>query len=269
MSNIDWDTPEIAMRYDRNGDNQFRKGNMLIEMMGIGKGDNVLDIGCGTGKQAIYVAGIIENSGSLLGIDPSSHRIRLAREKCSPDISSYVRFMVGQAENLEKIPGNSINHAYFCSSFHWIDDKEVALSEVFRVLKSGGKVGMSTRDRSHQSSFTRTANTVLQKYGVETTTGFHHGQTKTVTADELHLMLSEAGFADITIIPKKIPWKYVDSSQPPKMSERVERILSGVPDNLKEAIKTELMEELPAISETGNSMSEQVSLFVTAKKPEN
>jgi ubiquinone/menaquinone biosynthesis C-methylase UbiE len=118
MSEIDWDTPEIAVRYDKNSDHQFLKGRALIEMMKITKGDAVLDIGCGTGRQAISVAGIIGTSGRLTGIDPSSHRIRLAREKFTGDQTGNVRFLVGLAENLRSVPDRSIDHAYFCSSFH-------------------------------------------------------------------------------------------------------------------------------------------------------
>ena len=39
MSEIDWDTPEIAVRYDKNCDHQFLKGRALVEMMGIATGD--------------------------------------------------------------------------------------------------------------------------------------------------------------------------------------------------------------------------------------
>ena len=64
MSEIDWDTPEIAVRYDKNCDHQFLKGRALVEMMGIATGDTVLDVGCGTGRQAVYVSWIIGPSGS-------------------------------------------------------------------------------------------------------------------------------------------------------------------------------------------------------------
>ena len=67
-------------------------------MMGISNGDTVLDVGCGTGRQAVYVSGIIGSSGRLTGIDPSSHRIELAQEKFARDPKGNARFLVGQAE---------------------------------------------------------------------------------------------------------------------------------------------------------------------------
>jgi ubiquinone/menaquinone biosynthesis C-methylase UbiE len=118
MSQIDWDSMESAARYDRNCDHQYRKGQILIEMMDIKKGESVLDAGCGTGWQAVNVSGIIGPSGRLMGIDPSSYRIELARRKFSENSTGNIRFLVGQAEDLHAIPDNSIDHAYFCSSFH-------------------------------------------------------------------------------------------------------------------------------------------------------
>ncbi|MCO5381146.1 MAG: class I SAM-dependent methyltransferase [Methanosarcina barkeri] len=40
----------------------------------------MLDVGCGTGRQALNVAEIIGPAGQLTGIDPSSYRIELARK---------------------------------------------------------------------------------------------------------------------------------------------------------------------------------------------
>ncbi len=104
MSEIDWDTPDIAVRYDKNCDHQYLKGQSLVEMMGISNGDTVLDVGCGTGRQAVYVSGIIGSSGRLTGIDPSSHRIELAQEKFARDPKGNARFLVGQAEDLSSVP---------------------------------------------------------------------------------------------------------------------------------------------------------------------
>jgi len=73
MSEIDWDTPEGAESYDQNCDHQFLKGQTLIEMMKIHTGDSVLDIGCGTGPQAINFSAITGPADRLMDTDPSSH----------------------------------------------------------------------------------------------------------------------------------------------------------------------------------------------------
>jgi arsenite methyltransferase len=180
MSEIDWDTPESAEIYDQNCDHQFPKGQTLIEMMKIKDGDSILDIGCGTGRQAVNVSGIIGPSGKLTCIDPSSHRVELARKKLGGDPLNNVCFLVGQAEDLSAIPDNSINHAYFCSSLHWIDDKKIALCETFRMLRPGGRVGMTTLDRDSPSMMRILVDPILAKYNIKRSRELHRGIKKSM-----------------------------------------------------------------------------------------
>jgi arsenite methyltransferase len=270
MSEIDWDTPEGAESYDQNCDHQFLKGQTLIEMMKIHTGDSVLDIGCGTGRQAVNVSRIIGLSGKLTGIDPSSHRIKLTREKFGEGSISNVSFLLGQAEDLKSIPDNSINHAYFCSSFHWIDDKKKALLEAFRVLQPGGRVGMTTLDRGTPGMMKTLVDPILAKYNITRSYELHQGISR-VDAEELHNLLSETGFACISVEPRAIAHKY--RSQEEFMRRLQERdslgsLLKDIPDEIKGKIKQELTEELAKIQTSPLVESGIVTLFAIATKPD-
>jgi ubiquinone/menaquinone biosynthesis C-methylase UbiE len=269
MSEIDWDSPESAARYDRNCDHQYRKGRMLIEMMNIKKGESVLDVGCGTGRQAVNVSEIIGPSGQLTGVDPSSHRIALAREKFGRDSTSTVRFLVGQAEDLRVIPDNSINHAYFCSSFHWIDDKDTALHEIYRVLRPCGRVGMTTPDSDSPNMMRAVVDPILAKYHVTQSHERHRGIER-VTARELHDLLSGAGFTCISIEPRIILRKY--GSPEEFLRHVVERaepegILKDIPDDTREKIGREITEEFRK-RQMASVGSGNVTLFAVATKPD-
>ncbi len=78
MDNVKWDAPELARRYDAVSDSQYERGLILMDKMKIIEGSAVLDIGCGTGRMALHVAGMVGPSGMVFGINPSSHRIRVA-----------------------------------------------------------------------------------------------------------------------------------------------------------------------------------------------
>jgi len=58
---------------------QFEHGKQLLAALDIRPGQKVLDIGTGTGRLAIYVAGLIGPSGRVVGIDPLPTRIESAR----------------------------------------------------------------------------------------------------------------------------------------------------------------------------------------------
>lgn len=269
MSEIDWDSLEDAERYDRNCDHQFQKGKTLIEMMEIKNGDFVLDVGCGTGWQAVNVSGIIGPAGRLTGIDPSSYRIELARKKFGGDSISSIRFLVGQAEDLSAVPDNSINHAYFCSSFHWIDDKQTALNEIYRVLRPGGKVGMTTLDRDSQNTMRTLADPILAKYHIEKGQEWHRGMKK-VTASELRSLLSDAGFTGISIEPRAVPWKYGSPEEFLKhLEERdsPEGLLKDIPAGTREKIRQEITEEFRKAQVQEVTGFGNITLFAIATKP--
>ena len=147
MSNVSWDAPELAERYDRVSDSQFKKGCILASMMGIKSGDAVLDIGCGTGRLALYVSNILGSSGRIVGIDPSPYRVNVAKDKLKEGAPMNMSFMIGRAEYLDELSDCSFDHVYYSSVFHWVDDKKAALKEAYRVLRPGGIIGMTTGDR--------------------------------------------------------------------------------------------------------------------------
>jgi len=268
LSDIDWDSPEIADEYDRNCEHQFQKGSLLVSMMGFSEGHNVLDAGCGTGRQATNVAGIIGPSGRLTGIDPSSYRISLANKKIAGHSGCPVRFLVGQAENLSMIPDDSVDHAYFCSSFHWIDDKKTALGEVFRVLKTGGRVGMTTRNRDNQDLMT-SLEKILKKYYVS----MHvkkAGGTKRVTAPELGELLSAAGFTGISLETRVMPRNegtQDEHSMHLSTEDRITEQLKDLPDEIREKIMQEIDGELEKQQNPGSPKRGNCTLFAIASKP--
>lgn len=269
MSEIDWDSPEGAERYDRNCDHQFQKGQVLVEMMGIKKGDFVLDVGCGTGRQAMNVIKIIGQDGQLTGIDPSSYRIELARKKFDRDSFDNVRFLVGQAEDLRALPDNSINHAYFCSSFHWVDDKKTALNEIDRVLRPGGRVGMTTLDRDSPNTMKTLVDPILAKYNIKKRHEWHRGMKK-VTAPELHELLSGAGFTSISIEPRAVPRKY---NSPEEFLQHLEEkdspggVLKNIPDEIRENIRQEITVEFRKAETPEGTGFGNITLFAIATKP--
>ncbi len=64
------DTAELANSYEEASVIQFDHGKILIDALRIRPGENVLDIGCGTGRLAEFVAKIVGPAGTIVGIDP-------------------------------------------------------------------------------------------------------------------------------------------------------------------------------------------------------
>lgn len=96
----------------------------------LGNGKNVLEIGCGNGRDSIYLS---SKKCSVTAIDVVPEAIRIAR---SNDIDGAVKFEVGNAENLS-YQDNSFDGVYSLSVLH-STDMEKSIAEVSRVLRSKG-----------------------------------------------------------------------------------------------------------------------------------
>lgn len=100
----------------------------------------VLDVGCGTGYGSAMVAARV---GEVVGIDSSEEAVARAKAKHQLD---NVEFVAMPATEL-RFPDGSFDAAYSIQVIEHIEDVELHLSEVGRVLRPGGKFVVATPNR--------------------------------------------------------------------------------------------------------------------------
>jgi arsenite methyltransferase len=136
------DTTHLAETYDRLSDSQLEGGKRLVERLRLEAGARVLDIGCGTGRLASWIAERVGPKGTVVGIDPLAERIALARAR-----NGDITFEVGQAEDLSAFADESFDAVCMSAVFHWLTDRPKALVEIRRILCRGGRLGVTTLSR--------------------------------------------------------------------------------------------------------------------------
>jgi SAM-dependent methyltransferase len=108
----------------------------------IREGDAVLDIGSGSGTDALIAAMLTGPSGIVYGLDMT----RAMREKLQRNVAAAnlvnVRVLEGNAEQIP-LPDASIDVVTSNGVLNLVPDKQAAFREIARVLKPGGRLQIS------------------------------------------------------------------------------------------------------------------------------
>lgn len=159
---------------------------MTVDNALIKSGDNVLDVGCGTGEVAL-LAKTRAKDGKVYGIDPAPEMIAVAKKKAARK-KLDIDFRVGVIEALP-FPDASVDVVTSSLMMHHLPDdlKIRGLREIYRVLKPGGRLLIA--------DFRRPTGSLVNHLFIAFTR--HRGLKNGV--EDLQKHLNEAGFTQITI----------------------------------------------------------------------
>jgi ubiquinone/menaquinone biosynthesis C-methylase UbiE len=127
---------EIAAEYDRH---RPAYPDELIDqacrVAGIGSGDHVLEVGCGTGQ---LTRGLVARGLHVTALEPGKSLIALARQNL--EAAGEVEFVNAQFEDA-LLPREQFAAVFSASAFHWVDPK-VSWQRAADVLVPGGTLAL-------------------------------------------------------------------------------------------------------------------------------
>ncbi|VAW42482.1 SAM-dependent methyltransferase SCO3452 (UbiE paralog) [hydrothermal vent metagenome] len=112
------------------------------------EGCTVLDLGCGTGRDAFLASRLVGPTGYVIGVDMTSEQLAVARRNLDSQMVRFgyekanVDFRQGYIEDLRaiEVADNSVDVVISNCVLNLSPDKEAVFSEIFRVLKPGGEL---------------------------------------------------------------------------------------------------------------------------------
>jgi len=143
--------PEVAKR------ELWPVGERIVQRIGIGTGEHVLDVACGSGNVAIRAA---QAGGDVVGLDLTPELFDAARSLAA-EAGVTVDWVEGDAEDL---PFDDESFDVVLSTFGvmFAPRHEVAARELARVLRPGGRIGLCNwTSEGIQGEFFRTLGTHL------------------------------------------------------------------------------------------------------------
>ncbi len=113
----------------------------LFKCVPIQKGDTILDLGCGTGMTATWLA---KKFGCVVyGVDIVEKNISVAKERVKQEkLENLVHMQQGDAAEID-FPSEKFNHVISVETLYHIEDKIKLFSKVGEILKPGGYLAFS------------------------------------------------------------------------------------------------------------------------------
>jgi arsenite methyltransferase len=106
------------------------------------EGETVLDLGSGGGIDVILSAKRVGPSGTAYGLDMTDEMLALAQRNAAEAGVTNVHFLKGVIEEIP-LPAASVDVVISNCVINLSVDKPAVLTEIARVLKPGGRVGVS------------------------------------------------------------------------------------------------------------------------------
>ncbi len=126
----------------------------LTDALGIGPDSKVLELGAGTGK---FTSLLSQTGATVWALDPVPEMLTALGE-AYPSIKT----ITAQAEAIP-LDDQSVDVVVCAQSFHWFAN-QTALSEIKRVLKPGGRLGLIWNRRDQRTPWVAALTEIMRPY---------------------------------------------------------------------------------------------------------
>ena len=114
MINVNHDSESLAEKYGKVSKYQYINRLTLVKKLNILSRYKVLDVGCGTGRLTLKLAGKVDH---ITGIDTSIQRIEVARRKLTKMNPGNVTFELGSSDDICRYGEDVFDVVYLNASF--------------------------------------------------------------------------------------------------------------------------------------------------------
>ncbi|MBM7616184.1 class I SAM-dependent methyltransferase [Alkaliphilus hydrothermalis] len=198
----------VAANYDSIGPNYFTYfGQKLVEYATIKEESTLLDVACGKGASLFPASHSVGEKGHIIGIDFSQEMINETQLQIHKQNLCNAKLIQMDAELLD-FPDNYFDNVLCGLAITFFSNPISSVEEMYRVLKDGGKLGLSTWKQREQrgvldKAYSKAFPEIQQKKSVNVSSRPDFG-----SIEGIERILKNAGFRNIDIIVEEKTFYY-------------------------------------------------------------
>jgi ubiquinone/menaquinone biosynthesis C-methylase UbiE len=231
-----------------------------FDLVGAAPGRRILDLGCGNGDDAIDLARRVGSQGYVLGVDYSEAMVQECRKRCA-GLDLNLEFQQGDASSLN-LPSNRFDGTRSDRVFQHLGRPEIALAEIVRVTKPGGRVVIS--DPDYGGLLIDSDHTELVRKLSELT---NKASANPWSGRRLPAMFKDAGLVEVTLYIEFTMFTYEFLAMSAKTFGLTEDTVEGSGVLTAPELRT-LFAEFEHRTQTGRWLAGVPFFIVSGRKPE-
>lgn len=174
-------------------------GELLCDEVGMSGRQAVLDVACGPGTVSRIAARRVGPRGRVVGCDISGAMLKIARAKPAVDGGALVTYRRSPAAPLDA-EDDAFDIVVCQHGFQFFPDRHAALTEMRRVLRSGGRLAIATWSRVEDCQPFASIYAGLERVaGHELAERYRAGPWALPDPDELRGLVEHAGLHDVDV----------------------------------------------------------------------
>jgi len=154
---------------------------------------DVLEIACGTGRVTRHLKDALDWESKLVATDLQADMIKVAADSLP---NESINWQTADAQQLI-FPDQSFDLVVCQFGLMFMPDKMKAVSEIFRVLKKGGRFLVSTWDKIENNGVIHIGNQIICSYFPENPPSFYRVPFSLSQPDQIETLLVAAGFKNV------------------------------------------------------------------------
>jgi len=131
--------------FDSPGRDERLQINRVMDILGIGAGKNVADIGAGSGWFTVRAAARVTDSGSVYAVDINPEAIRYIDNRVKKAHLHNVKTILSHSDD-PLLPLNTVDAVLLLKTYHEVERPVALLRNLRASLRPGAKVGIIDRN---------------------------------------------------------------------------------------------------------------------------
>jgi trans-aconitate methyltransferase len=260
-------TAEKAAFYNHHSQQQGSVAYEALKKMEFQGTEQVLDIGCGSGKITANISGRV-GKGSVVGLDLSEGMVAFAQKTYQPFYPN-LSFVRGNIQTFNF--ASKFDLIFSSSSLHWILDHEALLAQIHDLLRDEGLI-LFTIPCTPSTEIAAVFSDVISQEPWQTYLKDYYHPRRKFTSEEYILLLKQAAFKEVEVTQVPLTYYFETKREFANWFAAFSPMLLYIPEELHESFLISVAERYLRtfpLDKEGRVIFKQNELIIKAQKQSN